>query len=568
MEETKTPTPIKISVISGPPGTGKTRSTLQQCNPNHKTVLSSYSHRLLKEFQTRLNEANIPNTHWQGIKLICPLYQSNQIITRIIDGGTPPRYVCNLCQKSNPNNRTCPYTQQFQNPENTLLCPATYLYTNKIRQYKPDKIFIDDVILQKRPLPTRPKLNHWIDNLKTYNILDNNITLNKILTNPRYYIDMIRNEIALRVSEETSNEIFLNHLFSVNPNDLYLLKKMYRVHGLRDQYAVPLIFQAFEHGVESDVTIIDAIPNREFLHGMAARYQIENPDYVIEYDFLEPFEYDTESKSEIIRVRLSNRKEAFYPKTSLMDPRTQERINNQIEDIIIAYGLQGKRFGLITHKSLVNIFCPRAEKRAYFGNLRGLNEFENLDALFIVGTYIPNYPAIQKDYDLFYARPPTTTESKKVKGEGRYYLDSSLENFSIMVGAYETYQAAHRCRPGLSKKKVFIWGVVPKWLKEEFEVSDLVKLVDNGRGGFSVSCRGDLYQYIKRVLEGSSNYSMRVSDLVTMILDDDRLDYCDRSTVYKLVNDVVEENEDIVVDEVIRLGVRGRPSGVIRLNRS
>ncbi|MHA1972483.1 MAG: hypothetical protein ACTSW1_05810 [Candidatus Hodarchaeales archaeon] len=560
---------IKVNIKQGIPGSGKTRSVLIHCGPLTRITLSSYSHKLLEEFERKLDLAGIPYTRWQGISRICPLRNTNQTIKAHIENNTPPKYLCTYCQRNNLFNGECPYQQQFVNPETTLLCPSAYLFSNRIRDFNPDHIYLDDDKLQKRNLPTRAQIISWVSALHDFNILDRNITLTSIQNNPKYYANQISERISRVISEETSDPVFLKRLNAVSVSDLLDYLKLTRIYGRRDQFAVPLIFQIFEHAKQTEVTIIDAIPNRQFLDDMAQRYQRENPDYSIEYEYLDPLECDAEQNSEVYRVRLGTRKNAVYSKITLRDPRVRNRINAQIEKII-ANRFQNKKIGIISMKELVSEFHPRAEKRAYYANLRGSNLLEDVDVLFVIGTYIPNIEAIQKDFELFYARTPTTLETVKVKGEGYVYSDSPLDNFSRMNGEYEMYQALHRCRPALSTKKIFVWGIIPKWIKEEFPVYDLVDLVDNEHGGYSVYCLGDMYQYIKRVLEESESNSIKAPELVNRILAEESFPYKTDTQVYKILRDVVDENDNIdsIPEEIVlrnRRG-RGRPPRLIRLN--
>ena len=111
-----------------------------------------------------------------------------------------------------------------------------------------------------------------------------------------------------------------------------------------------------------------------------------------------------------------------------------------------------------------------------FGNLRSSNTLEDCDILFVVGTYNVNIEGLQKAFKKLYHREPWSTEAVKLKlsdGGYRYDADPDLENYRRMVEDNEMYQAIHRVRPALRKKKVYVFGVIPEEIFDEFQVEDV-----------------------------------------------------------------------------------------------
>ena len=73
---------------------------------------------------------------------------------------------------------------------------------------------------------------------------------------------------------------------------------------------------------------------------------------------------------------------------------------------------------------------------------------------------------------MFFRSEPSTRSDKALDG-GYVYADPKLEAFRKSFEDEETYQSIHRIRPALAPKKIYVFGLVPENIKEEFEVPNL-----------------------------------------------------------------------------------------------
>lgn len=183
--------------------------------------------------------------------------------------------------------------------------------------------------------------------------------------------------------------------------------------------------------------------------------------------------------------------------------------------------------GLVTYQDMIPYFSDLV-KTEYFFNLRGSNVLENCEALFIIGTptsnpietvkeynklamtdidptetYKPFYK--KKDGELLIKNPFTgeevlaQTDGEKIPNllqpegyfgsdcpEGREYqtldlgevelhLYYSLSRLDYLKSESEQYQAIHRARPLINNKEIYVFGNVPKKIKDEFTIVTMDK---------------------------------------------------------------------------------------------
>ena len=231
------------------------------------------------------------------------------------------------------------------------------------------------------------------------------------------------------------------------------------------------------------------------------RYQKEeNVPVNFEPDSFEPKIVDYGS----VICRYIGKEGAWYPTTSSIEKSqgTRANISKAISEIlrIDFKDNNNLNIGLVIPKDVpMRQFIPRKFEKVKvltFGNLRGKNSLELCDVLFIVGTYCINKEDMAQEHSLWFARDSSTNEfvEDKPHGDFYHYKDPNMELLRWMSEDYEMYQAIHRIRPLLSKKQVYVFGIVPKEITQ-----DGLKVIKI-KGGYEVNknYREWLLDYVKQ----------------------------------------------------------------------
>jgi hypothetical protein len=247
-----------------------------------------------------------------------------------------------------------------------------------------------------------------------------------------------------------------------------------------------LLMPVFKLALHKDrrVIVVGAEINKPFLEIMVKNFQKEyGYPITLQYQTMELNSHLPDSV--VYRVRSPKYDNAWYPTTtSIVKSRvTRLSIKQRIEIILLnqEQKLQDLTVGVIKPKKapLTDFLTPLIEhyckvESLDFGSLRGSNTLEHCNILLVIGTYNINIDSLQKDFVKFYHRNPWSTESVKQRDGGYQYVgDSDLENFRGLAEDYEMYQAIHRARPALRARKVYIFGLPPKEIYDEFKVEDL-----------------------------------------------------------------------------------------------
>jgi len=229
----------------------------------------------------------------------------------------------------------------------------------------------------------------------------------------------------------------------------------------------------------------------------------------------------------VYRVRSEKYPHAWYPTTtSIVKSRgMRKHLEQRIETILLNQEkeLKDLTVGIIKPKNapltdflttLVKNYCNVLSLD--FGNLRGSNKLEYCDILIIVGTYNINITDLQEDFVKFYHRKPWSVQAvKQFDGGYQYVGDSDLENYRRLVEDYEMYQAIHRVRPALRQRKIFVFGLVPREIYDEFQVKDVTFEKNSG-----VICLSEWKDFDKFVKEKIGEEGIYQSDLVKVISEE------------------------------------------------
>lgn len=545
---------IKLFVQSGIPGSGKTKEVREFCkaHPELKIAVLSPNHELLTEYEQYLTNFR----HWKGISKKCPLRDTDHRIKTLIEGGVSARYICAICGKLKINPSTqCPYKQQFRKLPNLILAPIDYVFTKQLRNFRPDYIYVDDVSQKKQDLPTPRGLKKHIKTLKRAGILGRGTTLDDILAYPKLYVREIYQGIRFRIKTPIFQQ--KPHLFSnwfvPDPRSILEFVRLANLHKEVKPYSIPSLFPLFELAERAKVFLVEAHPNKMNLEKTANRYYFEQKK-LVHFDWLPPKTLRIPEESKVYRVGY-----AWYPQESLHSRKVRRNIHKLMDAIIDRLGTPRNQLtiGIISYKAVVGKFTPqkvKETKRLHFGALAGLNVLEDVDVLFVIGTYNVNLESIPRDFELFYAHPPKTLESVSINTNGRgpyRYLDPELENFHMMLGPYQMYQSAHRGRPGLRPIDTYFFGVVPYWLKQEFQVWNIR---DIAKGIYS---QKDLESYIREEILDRKQILKR--DLVKLILDSGLAPWNSTDHVYRWLKNFCNRYGDEFEAYIKQPTGRGRP---------
>lgn len=173
-------------------------------------------------------------------------------------------------------------------------------------------------------------------------------------------------------------------------------------------------------------------------------------------------------KFKSIRVQYQSnvRVEQFENNTYSMNKLSDESTLNKAKDFIKDKS-SGLKWGLVTYKNIDGF--PFAEPLAeelganavtWFNNCRGINEFENLDILFVLGRYMVPKNVLQMKYRQLFGISYSELEFNQVKSRKIYrmrdenhksilgyeYIDKRMAALANHINSAETYQAAHRLR--------------------------------------------------------------------------------------------------------------------------
>jgi len=485
----------EVKILTGIPGVGKTKTIdeLLRNNPDKKKIYLITSHKQLDERENFLEGLEV--THWYGMKRACPIKQEEPIRT-MLEVNAPTRWICQLCQSVKLiSANECPHIIQFQQPANIVIAPATYLFTEHVKKYDPDLVVVDDVVLMKNDLPHLTTMRNYVHQLYNLNASDYN-TLEELFKAQgeglkRYILHTIEPRLKkglqrlLMEGSKLSKEAARSVLLQIDPVQLLDWYRLSRIYGWQEEFSVPIPMPIFELSMENnrEVIIVGAQINNAFLEMLAKSFQKEHGEPIkLHYEKMtldQPI-----AKSSVFRVRSPKYSDAWFPTTTSITKNRRERqiIRQRIETILLSQEkpLSELKVGIIKPKNagLADFLPTPVGHYAHiisldFGNLRGSNKLEHCDLLIVIGTYKVNIEGLAKNFEKFYHRKSWTTEAAKQFDGGYKYADPDLENFRRMVEEYEMYQAIHRVRPALRQRRIYVFGLIPREIHEEFEVKDL-----------------------------------------------------------------------------------------------
>jgi len=554
-----------VEILGGIPGVGKTKFTdsLFRSEPAKRKIYLPLSHKQAEEREDFLTGMDI--THWYGMKLICPLLEKEPIKT-LLDIGAPTRWICQICQAQKLIEvKVCPHKIQFKNPANTVIAPVAYLFTQHVEKYKPDIVVVDDIILQKQDLPTRNEMKRYVGLLHYLGFCDYK-TLEELFEEEgsrlkQYILNTIEPKVkggVKRLLDEGSDfsKESSKILLQVEPMTLVEWFRLVQVYGWQEEFCVPFLMPVFQLALEKGrrVIIVGAQINKPFLEMFVRCFQKEY-GYPITLKYRRMKLNQPLPNSIVYRARSPKYGDAWYPTTTsiVKSKVTRRSIKQRIEGILISQEQIPSTIGIIKPKKAPLVdFIPSSAKCSIlsldFGSLRGSNKLEHCDILIIVGTYNVNITALQKDFVKFFHRNPWTIEAvKQLDGGYEYVGDSDLENFRMMMEDYEMYQAIHRCRPALYQRKIYVFGLIPREIRDEFQIKDLTfeKFEKDRKGGMYLIEWKSFDKFVKEQIGDKGIY---MADLVKLVIEEEKIT---KRNGYERIHKFVEQyNEEYeIVDK-------------------
>ena len=223
----------------------------------------------------------------------------------MIEYGSPVRWMCKLCQSPELkliNPEKCQYQKQFKNPKNIVLAPAIYLLLEQVKNYNPAIVAIDDVVTCIHRLPTLTEMNDWLSELNknrcTRGMISRYSNLAELFKEQRKTLPYFVNELEHNLKEWIAGiqenvaqiqspgdfplePVFKYHkkiirsLLRIDPATLIEWHSYVEKYGYREEFARLHILEAFELSFQSEVYIINALPNKRFIDAMIQRFEKE-----------------------------------------------------------------------------------------------------------------------------------------------------------------------------------------------------------------------------------------------------------------------------------------------------
>jgi len=509
---------ITVKCVFGHGGVGKSRELFEEWKllPNKKKAYMSHSHSFLERQAKRVPGSR----HIYGLEKICPCLKEdfNPIIDRLHKLKFPNKFLCAVCQdiEAYPTDQ-CPYKKQFKSMPKTLFLPIEYAAHKVMPDYRPKIIAVDDCLLKIKKFPKKSEIEIWLK------ILPQNLTIKEYSLKELVEMDDKVFDDVLALLEEEFNIVRTVIIEQVkkNPNDpmlprlkivgedLRVYRQYARIYGMKKQFARPYLFYLFDYVVANPKTkliIIEALPKLlEFLKWQAERYEYETGNK-IRFECREVKHKPPLPNSVIYRC-YGRRTTAWYPTTTSVttSKKMKQIIIKRIKLILNNLKSQGMEVNpaFVVPKGAEEDFKAEfpESKILHFGDLRGKNELEFNNPLFVVGTYNIDRKDLLKEFnDLWFPNNPV--ENDKLVDEkphgGRYvYKDERLHYFSWLREGYEQYQAIMRCRPLNYPRKIYHFGEIPEELPSCIRRTKLWVTLSEG-GGILEDRVGWLEEIVKK----------------------------------------------------------------------
>jgi hypothetical protein len=573
---------IKISILTGIPGSGKTRTITERAiQTDGKYIILSSNHKQLEEIENYLLAAGISHIHWRGMKKICP--SNNNFVQKLKELKAPVRFICSICDRRD----NCVYREQFTKARNCkiILSPIQYLATKYIEEINPEHIIIDDTTNKARTLKDWDKILDYLADLKKEGIISEEDPKIFFANLGRFYSKITR-EIQDYIDSFHKTHLYsdkglalelISNIFRIDPLELLGWGRAIKIRGWEitereKPPIIPFLFYAFDliqrEDIKSDLTIVDASFEQEHWESrIIQRYEAERDNLKINLQ-IEELKINLPKNTVYQIISPKYQKTLFTIRTldseDYQKNFVQPRIRRAIEHLS-DYPHNKIKIGLVSWKNFIydedkntyhpEIFIPpdicMEVDCLHFGALRSRNLLEDSDIHIVIGTYLSNFDAIFEDYESWTLKKPKDILHKDSE-RGWRTNDRGLDLFTEDECITPMYHAIHRGRQSIRVVPTIVYGRVPDKIKEEFKVKYLM-ILDSGE---VIEYENMPEEYIlNRVREVKL---IKKADLYEELISIYSNWSKDRGLWYRRIDDVVKENKDIDMEEFSE-GV-GRPN--------
>ena len=497
-----------------------------------RNMVLSPSHEVLTEHELLISNSR----HWYGLKskdFGCPcldktkdITEKQKIIQKLIKLKFANDVICKSCNKSDAYpQKDCRYKKQFEKIKEFpfVLAPMGYAPTKYIDTYDPQEIVVDNCLLGTKPLPPKGLLELQLRYLhelsQPYHNFQSTLTLEELNDRKDYnyflnvtlreqYDKKIINKFVEQIKKEDWKESTSDYheWFLVQPNDIDIYCKLAGVYGYHEQFGRPYIFYLFDYldekrekeSKEVKLTIIDVPERINFLKTkkLVERYRIEKGviiNFVDERFETENVDHGSEVIEATVRVSKCSKKVLGNRSTRMNIKEMIEwfLVNRHNNDTNLKIGLivskpKGwrKMWKATYNKKLMErraFYIPERFKdvkvETHYGN-RGKNSLADRDVLFIVGTPNINKYNIEQEFIFLNGYAPQSVEPlpKELHTGFYHYPDPELEEYRRLREEDESCYEIHMAHPLNSKKIIYVFGEVPKYIEEEgIRVKKIVK---------------------------------------------------------------------------------------------
>ncbi len=561
-----------INILALQPGVGKTHKIKNFLQENDNWVITVPIHKLIEsEYDSILK---VKGTKlWKGFKKACPKYIKGNKRLRDLKSkyGLGTSIICRtVCYPKDWEK--CTYKNQFKHTDKVVTVSAYYntSYFYKDDKFKFDIAIVDEELSGYELISTNKKEKNNVnkeeidlalekiygeyigfsDGFPDFYGPDFRPDFQKIIEDKNLFSNQFETEMGSMVfyAMEDDQRIALEQAIKDEKwEDVNTIKKLnipklkkwlyyYNIYGEIRDYGEPNIYKLFDlarQGVK--VIFSDATFSEEIFNRILERYTFEdnkiprselfkkyiNPEDLEEEPFKAP-KFSKDVKINIYSSNLQNKENDVFWMWNT-NQFTRGNINPEIPEYIRKAKRRFTNVGIISYKELNDRKYPFEiiGEFIYFGGLRGVNSFEEKDAIFIIGTPFINSKKALKHYNALFVE--NENESIKLDLKSEYRKELNFEYYQRYLIESEIYQAIHRTRPfGKSNKTIFIFGNILSKIREEFKVLELNK--------------EQTEQYFKEKFKGVFPDSL-LKSLFTYCIENPNLNVLDVAKKFRLYKD-------------------------------
>lgn len=463
----------------------------------------SHSHDWIDEWESRLISWGIKVRHWYGWVLKCPLYNNEMnrhpLIAKLKYFKIPTKNICTICQsKGLYPQKQCPYHKQFINLPKVVIAPIEYAFTKYVDDFGPKYIVVDDCLRRSAHLHTIEELEEFLKQIQNYNIYMpeyEKITFRELLKMNEEDFETFmkklkeeyeRNMIAAAKSLADFDDSWMPFL-TFRPEEIEAYYRCRKMLGKLKAIDTPALFPLFDYiaTTNAEMTIVEARFNDRCMELWKKRYRKETRTTIIFVPKNIKLKFEDKG-SVVYQIKAHT---WFAPGQLKNNPKLRLKIQNHIgwvkndfhkdktaENIGMVHSKKFDKVEFIPHE-LIN---EREDLKAlHFGNLCGQNLLAKCTLGLVIGTYVTEHRDLEntgegiiEKFKRIFVKEPSTIEYVDDKPHGGYYHfeDEDLDAWRWLHEEYEQYQAVHRFRPLIHKSDIYVYGLVPKEIREELTV--------------------------------------------------------------------------------------------------